>query len=310
MLVAGIDGGGTKTEGVVLNEAGEVVARARGGSTNLNFVSVQQCEQSVAQVCHQLVQRIDGAEVVLLYSTFLPDLAPVRAEIKRTFPHAQWLGVAEHRAVLSAGGVMEAYGIGVVAGTGSSTVGWRGEERHVSVGGWGMLLGDEGSATDIAIQALRAVMRALDGRGEPTALREEMMDYFGLQRVVDIVRKVYREEMPRHVLAGFAVRVSRAAHAGDRVAQRILQEAGVTLGSDVLVVARRLFAPDEAFPVVLGGGVFQAGDWVIQPLRERVLAEFPRAQIIVPSASPAEGLARLALRDLKGETATRSATPR
>jgi len=183
MLVVGIDGGGTKTEGVVMNEAGEVVAHGRSGSTNLNFVPVEECERSVAAVCAQLAAAVDAQQVVWLYSTFIPDLSSIRAEIQLAFPNAQWHHEAEHRAVLAAGGVLEPYGIGVVAGTGSSTVGWRGAERHASVGGWGMLLGDEGSATDIALQALRAVARAADGRGEPTLLREEMMDYFGLQHL-------------------------------------------------------------------------------------------------------------------------------
>jgi len=301
MLVVGIDGGGTKTEGVVMNEAGEVVAHGRSGSTNLNFVPVEECERSVAAVCAQLAAAVDAQQVVWLYSTFIPDLSSIRAEIQRAFPNAQWYQEAEHRAVLAAGGVLEPYGIGVVAGTGSSTVGWRGAERHVSVGGWGMLLGDEGSATDIALQALRAVARAADGRGEPTLLREEMMDYFGLQHLWEITQRVYRDALPRHVLAGFAVRVSKAADAGDRVAQRILREAGETLGNDVLVVARKLFTPDETFPVVLGGGVFRAGEWVIAPLRQKFLAEYPKAKIVVPNASPAEGLARLALKALHSQ---------
>ncbi|MEJ5253465.1 MAG: hypothetical protein HPY54_16495 [Chthonomonadetes bacterium] len=300
MLVAGIDGGGTKTEGVVLDEAGTVVARARGGGVNLNFVTMEECERSVSEVLSGLAEQVDGRQVVLLYSVMVPDIAVIRHMVKLAFPHAEWRGAHEHRAVLAAGGVLEPYGIGVVAGTGSSTVGWRGEERHAGVGGWGMLLGDEGSATDIAIQALRAVVRSIDGRGEPTLLRERMMDYFGLRHAHEITHRVYRQDLPRHVLAGFAVQVTQAAEAGDAVAQRILREAGETLGSDVLVVARRLFTRDESFPVVLGGSVFRAGEWVIAPLRERVLAEFPNARIILPDASPAEGLARLALRDLKG----------
>ncbi|MGQ9881317.1 MAG: N-acetylglucosamine kinase [Armatimonadota bacterium] len=300
MLVAGIDGGGTKTEGVVMDEAGRVVARARSGGVNLYFISVEECQRSVTEVFSQLAEQVDGNQVVRLYSVMLPDIAVVRNIVHRTFPHAEWRGVPEHRAVLAAGGMLEPYGIGVVAGTGASTVGWRGEERHAGVGGWGMLLGDEGSATDVAIQALRAVVRSVDGRGEPTLLREQMMDYFGLKRVYEITHRVYRQDLPRHTLAGFAVRVSQAADAGDAVAQRILREAGETLGNDVVVVARKLFAQDEPFPVVLGGSVFRAGERVIDPLRERVLAEFPRAQIILPSASPAEGLARLALKELKG----------
>ncbi len=298
MLVAGIDGGGTKTEGVVLNKSGEVVARARSGGVNLNFVSLEECERSVGEVLTQLAEAVEREQVVRIYSVMLADIPPLRSYIQQAFPQAEWRGAHEHRAVLAAGGVLEPYGIGVVAGTGSSTVGWRGEEKHVSVGGWGMLLGDEGSATDIAIQALRAVARAADGRGESTVLREEMMDYFGLKHLWEITRRVYRDNLPRHVLAGFAVRVSQAADAGDRVAQRILREAGETLGNDVLVVARKLFTPEEMFPVVLGGGVFQAGEWVIAPLRERVLAEYPQAQIILPDVSPAVGLARLALREI------------
>lgn len=300
MLVAGIDGGGSKTEGVIVDEAGMVVARAHSGGVNLNFVSMEECQRSVQEVLSQLAQQADGTQVVRLYSVMLPDIAFIRHLVTQAFPHAEWRGASEHRAVLAAGGILEPYGIGVVAGTGSSTVGWRGEERHAGVGGWGMLLGDEGSATDIAIQALRAVVRSIDGRGEPTTLREQMTDYFGLRHVYEITHRVYRQDLPRHTLAGFAVRVSQAADAGDAVAQRILREAGETLGNDVVVVARKLFAQDEPFPVVTGGSVFRAGEWVIAPLRERVLAEFPRAQIILPSASPADGLARLALKELKG----------
>lgn len=298
MLVAGLDGGGTKLEGVVLNEAGGVVAQARGGGVNLNFVSLQECERSVEEVLTQLAEAVEREQVVRIYSVMLADIPSIRTTIQQAFPHAEWRGAHEHRAVLAAGGVLEPYGIGVVAGTGSSTVGWRGEEKHASVGGWGMLLGDEGSATDIAIQALRAVARAADGRGEETILREEMTDYFGLKHLWEITRRVYRDSLPRHVLAGFAVRVSHAADAGDRVAQRILREAGETLGNDVLVVARKLFAPEEAFPVVLGGGVFRAGEWIIAPLRERVQAEYPKAQILLPDVSPAVGLARLALKEI------------
>lgn len=298
MLVAGVDGGGTKTEGVVLNEAGEVVACARSGGVNLNFVSLEECERSVGEVLTRLAEMVDREQVVRIYSVMLADIPPVRSFIRQAFPQAEWRGAHEHRAVLAAGGVLEPYGIGVVAGTGSSTVGWRGEEKHASVGGWGMLLGDEGSATDIALHALRAVVRAVDGRGESTILREEMMDYFGLKHPWEITRRVYRDELPRHVLAGFAVRVSGAADAGDRVAQRILREAGETLGNDVLVVARKLFSLEEAFPVVLGGGVFRAGEWVIAPLRERVLAEYPKAQVILPEVSPAVGLGRLALKEI------------
>lgn len=298
MLVAGVDGGGTKTEGVVLNESGEVVAHARSGGVNLNFVSLEECERSVEEVFTQLAAAVEREQVVRIYSVMLADIPAIRAHVQQAFPDAQWRGAHEHRAVLAAGGILQPYGIGVVAGTGSSAVGWRGEERHASVGGWGMLLGDEGSATDIANQALRAVVRAADGRGESTILREEMMDYFGLKHLWEITRRVYRDDLPRHVLAGFAVRVSRAADAGDRVARRILREAGETLGDDLLVVARKLFTSEEVFPVVLGGGVFQAGEWVIAPLRQRVLAEFPRAHIILPDVSPAVGLARLALKEV------------
>lgn len=298
MLVVGIDGGGTKTEGIAMNAKGEVVASARSGGVNLNFVPVEECERSVTEVVTRLAEMVSREEVVRVYSVMVPDLPTIQQEMRLAFPNACWHTVAEHRAVLAAGGILEPYGIGVVAGTGSSIVGWNGADRRVAVGGWGMLLGDEGSATDIAIHAIRAVLHAFDGRGEPTALHEHLLDYFHVKQVWEITHRIFREKIPRHVLAGFAQRVSQAADGGDRVAQRILQQAGEQLGNDILSVARRLFTPHDRFPVVLGGGVFRAGEWVVTPLTQRVLQEFPHAHLFVPDDSPAVGLARLALANL------------
>ena len=86
MLVAGLDGGGTKTEGVVLDEAGTVVARARSGGVNLNFVSVEECQRSVAEVLSQLAEQADGTQVVRLYSVMLPDITSIRHLVKLAFP--------------------------------------------------------------------------------------------------------------------------------------------------------------------------------------------------------------------------------
>jgi hypothetical protein len=134
MLVVGIDGGGTKTEGVVMNEAGEVVARARSGSTNLNFVPVAECERSVAEVCAQLGgdgRRAAGRLAVfdlhprpVFYPRGDPvGVFPTRNGIKRRSIARCWRRVACWSRMVSGGGSGHGFQHGGVAWCGTTRFG-------------------------------------------------------------------------------------------------------------------------------------------------------------------------------------------
>jgi N-acetylglucosamine kinase-like BadF-type ATPase len=88
--------------------------------------------------------------------------------------------------------------------------------------------------------------------------------------------------------------VVQAAQQGDAVARRILAYAGEELGAVAAAVIQRLGMQGEAFDVVTVGGVFQAGEWIVQPFWRVVSSVAPRARCIVPDAEPAAGAVRLA----------------
>ncbi len=298
MYTVGIDGGGTKTELVVVDSAGQVVAQARGGGMNGCFIPREQCHSNLSQVLSdisQLFQYMD--EVSCVYTVMVGH--EFHALLSDYFPQARLSGVGEYLCALAAGGDLEPRGIAVIAGTGSGVFGWNGLDKHFGVGGWGMTLGDEGGATDIAVQAFKAAVRARDGRGPQTELLPELLKFFNIQSLWAMPTALSHQTIMRHEFAGFSAVVSRLADSGDEVAQRIMREAGESLASDAVYVAGRLFQPDDAFPVVLSGGVFQSGHWVIDPIRKAFAGSYLKVDVHQVVMPPAQAAALLALRDMQ-----------
>ncbi len=298
MYTVGIDGGGTKTELVVVDNAGQVVAQTRGGGMNACFIPKEQCHRNLSQVLleiNHLFHHMD--EVSCVYTVMVGH--EFDELLSQYFPHAHLSGVGEYLCALAAGGDLEPRGIAVIAGTGSGVFGWNGLENHVGVGGWGMTLGDEGGATDIAVQAFKAAVRANDGRGPMTELLPELLKYFNIQSLWAMPTALSHQTIMRHEFAGFSAVVSRLADAGDEVAQRIMREAGESLASDALYVAGRLFQPDDAFPVVLSGGVFQSGHRVIDPIQKAFAGAYLKADVHQVVMPPAQAAALMALRDVQ-----------
>ncbi|MEZ4768903.1 MAG: BadF/BadG/BcrA/BcrD ATPase family protein [Caldilineales bacterium] len=132
--------------------------------------------------------------------------------------------------------------------------------------GWGHLLGDEGSGYAIGLAALRAVMRAYDGRGAATALSEAILVHWTLATVPDLVPRVYRELQGKHEIAALAYVVEAVAAEGDAAAQHILTIAGRELALAAQAVARRLdlVAP---IPCALAGGVVVGGHLVLHEFK-------------------------------------------
>src|SRR3990170_4800210 len=176
-LFLGIDAGGSKT--VCLAGDGAVLrGRGEAGSANPSLVGIQAFQAAIAQAADQAIATADhGRPTAAWIGVAGSEVPAVRRQLHVAAREA--LGVDRVRIghdgplLLAAAGV-EA-GIALVAGTGSSVFGLAPDGREVLVGGWGHLLGDEGSGYDIAVRALRAVTRAADGRGPATALTDEIL---------------------------------------------------------------------------------------------------------------------------------------
>src|SRR5581483_5378036 len=116
----------------------------------------------------------------------------------------------------------EGWGVALVAGTGSMAFARAPDGRTARAGGWGYLLGDEGSGYALALAALRAVVRDADGRGPATRLTSRLLAHFGAVLAQDLVRLVYGGGVDRAALAAVAPYVLEAAAAGDEVAAEIM----------------------------------------------------------------------------------------
>jgi N-acetylglucosamine kinase-like BadF-type ATPase len=263
----GCDGGGTKTDLVVVTGEGRLAASLRAPSTyylspdprGIDLVG-EVLGAAVPAVCAQA--GIAPGDIGFAFFG-LPGYGEVRADVPR-------LDAAAGRALRHgrfrcdndmlcgwAGSLAGADGINVIAGTGSMTYGRR-AGAGVRVGGWGELFGDEGSGYWIGIQALRAFSKMSDGRAERGPLHDVLRRHLALDADIDLVGLVLNQwRGARQHIAALAPAVREAALAGDGCAQAILAAAAAELTGLVDATRRRLgFGDDETVPVSYSGGVF------------------------------------------------------
>ncbi|MEW6210798.1 MAG: BadF/BadG/BcrA/BcrD ATPase family protein, partial [Acidobacteriota bacterium] len=190
-------------------------------------------------------------------------------------------------------------GVVVIAGTGSIALGRNDGGEQARSGGLGPILADEGSGYDIARRALRAVTASLDGRAPQTLLVESICARLGIDDPADLPGAIYGGDAVE--ISSLAEVVSETARRGDSVAREILASAGRELGALAASVIEKLGMREDQFRVACVGGVFEAGEFVLAPLRDEVLKIAPRAEVGPPLSPPTIGAARIALLHAKAK---------
>ena len=301
-LVIGIDAGGTKTEAILADGHGEVIARARRGGANL----AAHGELAVEKTLHEVIEEALGQEhlrpdVICLGIAGVDrpeDNAIIQGIMRRIGARARIL-VTNDALIALVAGAGAGVGVVVIAGTGSIAYGRNAENEAARAGGWGYILADEGSAFWIGRQALRAVVRAADGRGPATSLTPLVLDFFGVGRPEQLVREVYRHYLKPSDIARCARLVEDAREAGDEVAGNIASVAADELAAAARSVVRQL-GLSGGFPVVMAGGAFHAVPWLQEALRTRLGDVVPPRDVHLLTADPALGAVRLALAEAHG----------
>jgi N-acetylglucosamine kinase-like BadF-type ATPase len=305
-LLLALEGGGTRSQAVLMDRGGRLLGSASAGPVNTNFVSFDAARQAVLSAVQGVLQSAAAPGTTVSY--FISSLVGPHFG-GETFgalcPQADYLYYHELQVVFARAGLYRPHGVGLVAATGSTAWGVRSDDgRELLLGGWGALLGDQGSAYDIGQQALRAAVLAYEGRSPaPTGLVEALCLHFNLDQAdlrPALIELTYQKPLSRAEIAALAPLVARLAGEGDAIAGRILAAAAADLADLALSTAGHLFAPAEAFDVVAAGGLLNAGDLILAPLRERLHSAHPAAAFHLGLASPAESLARLALANLAG----------
>jgi len=189
-------------------------------------------------------------------------------------------------------------GVVVSADIGSVCYGRNVTGETCQVGGWGPLLGDEGSAYDIARGALRAVVRAADGRGRRTVLSELLMRALEANSETEMAQRIYAQGNDREAVAALAVHVGAAARRRDAVAMRILQSAGRDLAIAVATTLRELNLLETPTSVSYSGSVFESGRTIVEAFSTSVQEATSFAKVEAPLLPPIGGAYRLGLQML------------
>jgi N-acetylglucosamine kinase-like BadF-type ATPase len=297
-LVLGIDAGGTFTRCNIANTSGRILSAGIAGPSNVNFISPSSARRSFEKALTEATCTISGKiAMAVVAGPHLPD--KVSALVSHYSKAKTVLLIDEFTAALAAGLCRTGgWGVVVLAGTGSFCKGRTADGKEAYSGGWGPLVGDDGSSYDIARNALRAVARAYDERSEKTLLTDIMLSHLKIQRVPDLKRRLYRPPFKRHKLAALSQFVSQAASRGDRVAKEILRNAGVRLADLAAPVAVALFEDKAPFPIVLSGGVLQGEPLVASATKEKLQELRPNAEVIVSPLEPIAGTILIGLKEM------------
>jgi N-acetylglucosamine kinase-like BadF-type ATPase len=303
MHVLGIDAGGTKTVCLLADEQGRIIAAGRGAGANLHAAG----ELAVEKVLHQVMEDAIGDRPIVPAAICLgiagvdreDEMRVVRAIMRRIGYKSRTVVVNDALIALVAG-AGDAPAIVIIAGTGSIVYGRNGSGEAARAGGWGHMIGDEGSGYWIGREALAAVMRAGDGRGPETQLTAEILDHFEVRDVSRLPRIVYDRDQPRTAVAALGPLVQRVSERGDAVAARILERAADELVLAARSVTTRLEMRGDPFTFHLAGGIFRVVPWLASELPRRLSEVAPRAQVALLDREPALGAVWLALAEAHG----------
>ncbi len=303
--VLGVDGGATKTLAAVYDMREQRLHLGHGGPSNEDAVGAKAAVQALLSAAEEAIQGAGigasqlGAAVLAIAGTDTQDVA----EHVRSARTEAWVVVNDVVAAWAsatgggpgvaviAGTGSNVFGVGPSAGDGAAARAWR-------AGGWGHILGDEGSGYWLGVQSLKAALRDRERSGPATALSDALVAFFGEPSVEAVAQRVYTKPLSKGEIAAFAIETGRLAERGDAVARELYERGAGELGEQVAAVLRQTGLAEEngedGFPVGLIGSAFKAGAVFVEPLTRAIHACAPVARVSTVQMAPVGGSLLLA----------------
>jgi N-acetylglucosamine kinase len=296
----GFDGGGTKTECVLLDAKGAVIGEGRGGPANPlrsgydgAFTSLHEAAAGAMAAARIRPGDVTNVCAGIAGAGRRSVVRRVMVFLTEEFPAALTQVATDYEVALeSAAG--SGLGVVLIAGTGSVAFGRNAAGETARAGGYGPWIGDEGSAFDIGRRAVSAVARTRDTDAPVTMLAEMIPAALDCPDWDELMLRIMKN--PDEVFPKLFPAVAAAANSEDSAAKEILFTSAIGLGNLAMIVIRRLGMKGEEFPLVKCGGVF-GHSRMLDTLLDSVLASGAlRAKISRLEISPALGAARMAAR--------------
>jgi glucosamine kinase len=293
-LIVGVDAGGTSTTYAVERDGS--IAHHTGGAANARTLGAERAAQRLIQ---GLREGLGGERpsAIVVGAAGAGDAKVAKAlesALLDAFAGAR-VAVYEDAAIAFRAAVPSGDGIVLIAGTGSIAFGWFGE-AHYRVGGYGALVGDEGSGFAIGRAALGLTLRVLDGRIPPDPLAHVVAAALGRTTGPTVVARLHESEEPVSAVAALAPLVLERASAGDRSASKIVQAAAGDLFELIKAIVKAAAVADTDVPVVFAGGLLAGNSLLSYLIETRLNADFPLLAPVKNAPSPVFGALALARR--------------
>jgi N-acetylglucosamine kinase-like BadF-type ATPase len=261
-LILGIDGGATSTVALLVEAASDrVLGRGVGGPSNIQAVGDELALQALDAAVGGAFEAAGlsyapvAAAALGLAGIDLNEGVDLIRHWADRVELAGKLSVANDATLLFAAGTPEGWGLAVVAGTGSIAFTHDRDGRDARAGGWGYLMGDEGSAFRLGLLGLRAACRAADNIGPPTQLLPVLLTKLGSNDPRDFIPAVYRGNWDKAAIAGLAPTVMELAAIGDETARAIFESESLELARTAAGAVFQGGLPRDGVPVALTGGL-------------------------------------------------------
>ena len=304
--VIGVDGGGSKTVAVLANLRGRILARHQVGSSHPRNIGIKNAINNLAQAIEKVLGKIKGDKKILATFLGLPAMEEefkLKKEIikRKLLKHREIRPIFKGKVIIGSdqlagfrSGINEKDGVILIAGSGSVCHGWKGKKEVItdSCG----YLSEAGSAFFVGQKALQAVFKDLDGRDKKTLLTKLIFQKLKIKTKENLVSLVYSKE-PREVLLSLSVLCDTAAKKRDKIAEKILIEAGRELALSTNTVIRKLNFQKVKFPLVLIGSMFKS-KIVLDTAKKEIRKFALRVKFIRPGVEPVVGAVKLALAEV------------
>ena len=308
--VLGVDGGGTKTTAIIAGTDGSIIAESTSGASSFPSVGVQKAIENLNRAISEAMKKAGIDSNIIFESSCYgfagfnvpDDIKTYRKivnndELKKHLNQERLLIYNDTRIGLEAGSDAKNKII-IIAGTGSNCFGINRRGETAGSTGWDHILADEGSGYETSVKALRAVMRAYDGRGAKTLLTRAILDELGFDNEIDIVGWAYGGSFSKEKMGRFAKQVCQCAYDGDDISQKILYEEAMESVLSVATVAGKLKLSKSEFDLVFVGGLFKCEKYFKDILMAELKNKFAGINFKPLVANPVEGAVKLAIDNL------------
>jgi N-acetylglucosamine kinase-like BadF-type ATPase len=307
-----MDGGGTKTTAMIADIEGNHLAESESDSSNYKSVGVKSAKENINKAVISAIQSLsfrnknkltfksacfglsgnDSEEDIKIYKEII-----FNESIGKYLNRDKTIICNDTRIGLAAGSDGK-NGIMIICGTGSNCFGINEDNKEAKVNGWDYILGDEGSGYEVGLKALRALMKAYDGRGENTLLSETILGDLNIKNIPELIRWAYSDSFFKYKIAAIAKTVCRTAEMEDGVSKEILREEANEAFISVETVAKKLNLTAKEFDLVFVGSVFKCEKYFKNVLIDKLKERFLKINLLSLTKKPVEGAVKLAIRNL------------